>query len=135
MREDNERVRRGLAALDSIHGARGVGYVRELAKSFPDFADMLAAFAYGDVYAREGLDPKSRQIATIAALTTLGTAERELVIHIQSALRLGLARTEIVEVIMQMAVYAGFPAALAGLHAAKSAFAEHDAAETVTTKP
>ena len=129
MTEGNSRTARGLAALEAIHGPRGVGYVQELAKTFPDFADMLTGFAYGEVYARPGLDPKARQIATISALTTLGTAERELTIHIQSALRVGLTRTEIVEVIMQMAVYAGFPAALSALHAAKSAFAEADSAE------
>lgn len=120
------RRERGEAALSRIHGERGMGYVRTLRESFPDFADMLVDFPYGDIYARDGLDPKSRQIATIAALTILGDSRHELEIHIGSALRVGLTRTEIIEVIMQMAVYGGFPRALTALSAAKSAFATAD---------
>ncbi|MEQ1696390.1 MAG: carboxymuconolactone decarboxylase family protein [Hyphomicrobiaceae bacterium] len=120
------RRERGIAALTRIHGERGMGYVAALRETFPDFADMLVDFPYGDIYARDGLDPKSRQIATISALTILGDSRHELEIHIQSALRIGLTRTEIVEVIMQMAIYGGFPRALSALSAAKSAFATAD---------
>ena len=59
---------------------------------------------------------------TIAGLTALGGADHELEIHIRSALNVGCTRTEIVEVIMQMAVYAGFPRALSALAAARAAF-------------
>lgn len=121
------RHARGAAALTRIHGARGMGYVEALARTFPEFADMLVSFPYGDIYARPGLDDRARQIATIASLTTLGGAEHELQIHIGSGLRAGLTRAEIVEVIMQMSVYAGFPRALSALAAAKSAFAAADA--------
>lgn len=120
------RRQRGEAALTRIHGARGMGYVEQLRAFAPDFADMLVDFPFGDVYARPGLDPKSRQIATIAALTVLGDAAHELEIHIGSALRCGCTRAEIIEVIMQMAVYGGFPRALGALTAAKTAFAAAD---------
>lgn len=120
------RHERGIAALSRIHGERGLGYVETLRETFPDFADMLTGFAYGDIYARDGLDPKSRQIATISALTILGDSRHELEIHIQSALRIGCTRTEIIEVIMQMAVYGGFPRALSALAAAKAAFTKTD---------
>lgn len=118
------RHMRGAAALTRIHGERGMGYVAKLAELAPDFADLLVEFAYGDIYARPGLDPKSRQIATIAALTTLGGADHELEIHIRSAVRVGCTKAEIIEVIMQMAVYAGFPRALSALGAARAAFAD-----------
>ena len=111
MNED-DRHKRGADALASIHGERGLGYVRKQAEFAPDFADMQVAFPYGDIYARPGLDPKSRQIATIAGLTALGGADHELEIPIRSALNVGCTRTEIIEVIMQMAIYAGFPRAL-----------------------
>ena len=124
MNDPDERHRRGTEAMFRIHGERGAGYVTELAKFAPDFADLLTGFAYGDIYARPGLDPRARQIATIAALTTLGDSQHELTIHIRSALGLGCTRSEITEVIMQMAVYAGFPRALAALAAARTAFAE-----------
>jgi 4-carboxymuconolactone decarboxylase len=62
-------------------------------------------------------------VATIAALTALGNAGPQLKVHIQAGLNVGLSRDEIVETIMQMAVYAGFAAALNGLFAAKEVFA------------
>ena len=120
------RRQRGEAALERIHGERGMGYVALLREFAPDMADLLVDFPYGDIYARPGLDPKSRQIATIASLTTLGGADHELTIHIRSALRIGCTRQEIIEVILQMTVYAGFPRALSALSAAKIAFAQAD---------
>ena len=64
----------------------------------------------------------------VAALTAMGNATPQLKVHIEGALNVGVSRDEIVEVIMQMAVYAGFPAALNGLFAAKAVFAEREAA-------
>lgn len=84
-------------------------------------------FPFGDIYNRASLDLKSREIATIAALTALGNARPQLELHVGGALNVGCTRSEIVEVIMQMAVYAGFPAALNGLFAAQAVFAERDA--------
>lgn len=93
----------------------------------PDFATYLFEFPFGDIYSRPGLDLKSREIATIAALTALGNASPQLKVHIEAGLNVGLSREEITETIMQMAVYAGFPAALNGLFAAKEIFAERAA--------
>ena len=122
MTNDDSRRARGETTLTRIHGERGLDYVAALQAFAPDMADLLVDFAYGDIYARNGLDPKSRQLATIAALTVLGDASHELTIHIGSALRCGCTRSEIIEVIMQMAIYGGFPRALAALNAAKAAF-------------
>jgi 4-carboxymuconolactone decarboxylase len=72
------------------------------------------------------LDLKSRQIATVAALTSLGNAQPQLKVHIHGALNVGCTREEVVEVIIQMAVYAGFPAALNGISIAKEVFKERD---------
>ena len=109
-----------------IHGETGKEFAERLRSFAPDFADMLIDFPFGDIYARPGLDLKSRQFATIAALTVLSTAPRELQIHIRGALNVGATRQEIIEVIMQMAVYGGFPAAIAGLKAAQLAFEDLD---------
>ena len=89
------------------------------------FARYLIEFPFGDIYARPGLDLRSREIATIAALTALGNAEPQLKVHIAAGLNVGLTQEEITEAIMQMAVYAGFPAALNGLFAARAVFAAH----------
>ena len=96
--------------------------VQSLKDIAPDFARYLIEFPFGDIYSRPGLDLKSREIAVVAALTALGNATPQLKVHIQAALNVGVTREEIVEVIMQMAVYAGFPAALNGLTAAKEVF-------------
>lgn len=69
-----------------------------------------------------------REIAVVAALTALGNAAPQLKVHIHGALNVGCSRDEVIEVIMQMAVYAGFPAALNGLFAAQEVFAERAAA-------
>lgn len=87
---------------------------------------MLIEFPFGNIYSRPGLDLKSREIAVVAALTAMGNAAPQLKVHIQGAINVGCTRQEIVEVIIQMAVYARFPAALNGLFAAKEVFAEND---------
>jgi 4-carboxymuconolactone decarboxylase len=69
---------------------------------------------------------REREIATIAALTAMGTATPQLKVHIEAGLNVGLSRDEIIEVLMQMSVYAGFPAALNGLFAAKEVFKSLD---------
>jgi 4-carboxymuconolactone decarboxylase len=122
-----ERFERGLAKLNEIDGAQGARVIESLKDIAPDFARLLVEFAFGDIYSRPGLDLKARELAVVAALTALGTARPQLAVHIHGALNVGCSREEIVEVIMQMAVYAGFPAALNGLFAAREIFAERDA--------
>mgnify|MGYP001489642659 CR=1 FL=1 len=92
----------------------------------------MLEFSFGDIYSRPGLDLRAREIATIAALTAMGTATPQLKVHIGAGLNVGLAREEIVEIMIQMAVYAGFPAALNGLFAAKEVFAARPAEAEVT---
>lgn len=120
----NERYARGLAKLQEIDGQAGEKVVASLAGIAPDFARYLIEFPFGDIYSRPGLDLHSREIAVVAALTALGNAAPQLKVHIQGALNVGVSRQEVVETIMQMAVYAGFPAALNGLFAAQEVFAE-----------
>lgn len=123
--DTNERFERGLRALSEIDGHAGQSVIDSLADIAPEFARYLIEFPFGDIYSRQGLDLRSREVATIAALTAMGNAAPQLKVHIQAGLNVGLSRDEIVETIMQMAVYAGFPAALNGLFAAKEVFASH----------
>lgn len=120
----SERYHTGLALLQTIDGRGGEAVIQSLEDIAPDFARYLIEFPFGDIYTRPGLEIGKREIATVAALTALGNAQPQLKIHIAAALRAGCTRTELVETIMQMAVYAGFPAALNGLFAAKEVFAE-----------
>jgi 4-carboxymuconolactone decarboxylase len=124
---ENARYQRGLKNLAAIDGEAGRRVVDSLKDIAPDFARYLVEFPFGDIYDRPGLDLKSREIATVAALAALGNARPQLEVHINGALNVGCSRGEIVEVLVQMAIYAGFPAALNGLFAAQHVFAERDA--------
>ncbi|MBT3067126.1 carboxymuconolactone decarboxylase family protein [Rhodoferax sp. U11-2br] len=121
---NSERYVRGLAKLKEIDGQAGEKVINSLSDIAPDFARLLIEFPFGDIYSRPGLDLKTRELAVVAALTALGNAAPQLKVHIQGARNVGCTEQEIVEVIIQMAVYAGFPAALNGLFAAKEVFAQ-----------
>ena len=118
----NERYRRGLAKLEEIDGGEGDRVLANLRTIAPDFATYVVEFPFGDIFSRPGLDLRTRELATVTALTAMGTAPAQLRIHIQAALNVGATAEEILEVAMQMAVFAGFPAALNGLAAAKEVF-------------
>ncbi len=120
------RLERGKRALAEIDGKAGDKVIAALADIAPDFATYVFEFPFGDIYGRPGLDLRSREIATVAALAALGNAVPQLKVHIEAGLNVGLTRDEITEIMIQMAVYAGFPAALNGLFAAKEVFASLD---------
>lgn len=101
--------------LQELDGDLGDRLLASLTDIAPDFARYVVEFPFGDIYTRPGLDLKTREIATIAALTALGYAPAQLKVHIEAALNVGCTQGELTEVIMQMAVYAGFPSALNGL--------------------
>jgi 4-carboxymuconolactone decarboxylase len=121
-----ERYTRGIAQLSQMSGGSVHAMLDNLRELSPDLARLTVEFPYGDVVSRPGLDLRARQIATVAALTALGNAPVQLRAHIDMALNVGCTREEIKEVIIQMAVYAGFPAALNGMVAAKEVFFERD---------
>lgn len=121
------RAERGKRLLAEIDGAAGQAVIDGLADIAPDFATLLFEFPFGDIYARPGLGLREREIATVAALAAMGTAPKQLGVHVHGALNTGVTRQEIVEILMQMSVYAGFPAALNGLSVAKEVFSERDA--------
>jgi len=131
MQEKSERFQRGWNKLQEVDGEAGERVIESLSQIAPDFADYIVEFPFGDIYSRPGLDLKSRQIATIASLTTLGHASAQLKVHIEAGLNVGCQPQEIVEVIMQMAVYAGFPAALNGIKVAQQVFSERGLLESL----
>lgn len=131
----DDRLSRGKARLSQITGRSGEEVMAALADIAPDFARYIFEFGYGDVYSRPGLDLRTRMLSTVAGLVALGHAERELEVHIGSALNVGASREEVVEVIMQMALYAGFPAALDALFIARRVFAARDAAPPPAAPP
>ncbi|MDV3351974.1 carboxymuconolactone decarboxylase family protein [Leptothoe sp. ISB3NOV94-8A] len=119
----NDRYERGLQTLEQVSAGSGADVVQSLQDIAPDLARFIIEFSYGDIIARPDLDLRSKELATVALLTALGTAQPQLNVHINASLNVGASREEIVEVIQQMAVYAGFPAALNGITTAREVFA------------
>ena len=124
MRPEESRYDRGLGSMRAIFGPEIDSALQGLAATSPDLARCLVEFPFGDIYPRPGLDVKTREMLTVAALTVLGYPQPELREHIRGALNVGCTRDEILEIILQMAVYAGFPAALEAVKTAASVFGE-----------
>jgi 4-carboxymuconolactone decarboxylase len=93
--------------LGDVHVDRAVGAVDEVTA---DFQDLITRYAWGDVWSRPGLSRQTRSCITLAMLATLHHDD-ELAMHVRAAIRNGVTREEIVEVLLQVAVYAGLPAA------------------------
>ena len=129
---ESERCQKGKERLAAMGHNSPIENV--LLESAPDLAKYIYEFAFGDMHSRPGLTMKQREISIIASLTTLGHAKIELESHINMALNIGVTREEILEVIMQMAVYAGFPAAVNGVYVARDVFDKHDKAVAQDTE-
>jgi len=112
----SERYRRGIDVAEQLAADKIAHFVKSgVAEVAPDFARMVIEFAFGDLYSRDALDLKSRELIAIAALAVSGKAGPQLRVHVESAEAVGISRAEVVEVLMQVALYAGFPAALNAL--------------------
>lgn len=119
-----DRYERGLRALQRVSGESGAAVIESLKDIAPDLGRFIIEFSYGDVISRTGLDEKTRELATIAMCTALGTTQPQLAVHINAALNVGATVEEVVETLQQMAGYAGFPAALNGISIARKVFAD-----------
>ena len=112
----SERYRRGIDIAEQLAADKIEHFVKSgVAEIAPDFARMVIEFAFGDLYSRDALDLRSRELIAIAALAVSGSAGPQLRVHVESAASVGITKEEIVEVLMQIALYAGFPAALNAL--------------------
>jgi len=109
---EDERYKRGIAALRRANEEGMKELIRSTKTVAPDLARYVIEFAYGDIYTRPGLVPKQRELCIVAALTALGSRQDQLRDHIQAALNIGGSPEELIETILMMAVYAGFPAAI-----------------------
>lgn len=118
-------LERGLAYCEDHHPHLEAALSERYDGLVPGFSASLIEWAYGRHYSRPGLDSRTRQLATLAALTALGgQTAPQLKINIEHSLAVGAKPREIVEVIWQMAVYGGLPAAINGLHMAMEVFEE-----------
>ena len=125
--EASAEYQRGMAEIRKQLGPMADGYIRRIKAMAPEFAWVNVTFPFGELYTREVIDLKTREMCTVAALTVQGFSLPELKLHVKAALRCGATRGEIAEIITQMIAYAGFPAATNALMTMQEAFDEVDA--------
>lgn len=124
----NEVFERGLAIRKEVLGAE---FVEKAFASADDFnrpmQELVTEYCWGAVWGREELPKKTRSMLNLAMISTLNRPH-ELKMHVKGAIRNGVSREEIREVFLQVAIYAGVPAAVDSFRIARDAFAELDAA-------
>lgn len=122
--DDRERHKQGMkmrrAVLGDVHVDRSQANETEFNA---DFQDLITRYAWGEIWTRPGLPPKTRSLLTIAMLVALNRTE-ELRLHLRGAANNGVSAQEIKEVLLQAAVYCGVPAANTAFHLAAEVFAE-----------
>jgi 4-carboxymuconolactone decarboxylase len=122
--KQSDRYKQGWEKLKEIDGEAGEKVINGLKDISPDLGKFIIEYAFGDIYTRDGLDLKSKEIAVVAALTAMGTAQPQLKVHINGALNTGSNINEVKEVILQMSVYSGFPSCINGMNALKEVLKE-----------
>lgn len=110
--------------MKEVDGQAGEAVIESLRDIAPDLGRYVIEFPFGDVYSRPGMDLRTRELVTVAALTAMGNCRPQLRVHANGALNVGCSQEEIVETIIQMAVYAGFPSALNGMAVLKEVLSE-----------
>ena len=107
----SDRYEQGMEVRREVLGDEHVDRATERTTPFTaDFQELITRYAWGEIWARPGLDRRTRSCITLATLVALGR-EEELAMHVRAALRVGLTRDEIKEVLLHSAIYCGVPAA------------------------
>lgn len=125
--EKSVEYQRGMDELRHQLGPMADAYIRKIKALAPEFAWVNVTFPFGELYTRNVVDLKTRELCTVAALTVQGFSLPELRLHVKAALRCGASRPEVAEIITQMIAYCGFPAATNALMTMKQAFDDVDA--------
>jgi len=121
---NTDAYKTGLDLLNKLHGGQtGEQMVEAMKDICPDFATMTIEWAMGGIMARPGLDLLTREFLLIASCATLGHAVPQLKAHIDSAMKLGATKEQIVEVLLQLMFYAGGAAVANALGIAGEVFA------------
>jgi 4-carboxymuconolactone decarboxylase len=122
--DDAERVRRGMTVRREVLGDEHVDRAVAATTPFTEpFQDFITRYAWGDIWSRPGLSRAERSLVTLSVLAAM-QHEHELAMHVKAALRNGLTAEQIQEVLLQVALYAGLPAANRAFPIAQRALAE-----------
>jgi 4-carboxymuconolactone decarboxylase len=122
---ERDRYQRGAEKLVEIDGQHGVDVIESLNDIAPDLGRYIVEFAFGDIYSRPALDAAQRQLVTIGALTAQGDTAPQLRVHLGAALNVGLSRAQVIEALIHLVSYSGFPRILNALTVARDVFAQH----------
>ncbi len=123
---ENTRFTQGMEQLKAIDGKGGENVIKSLEDIAPDLGKFIVAFAFGDIYTREGLTTEEREMITLSSLLTAGGCEPQLEVHINGALNVGISPEKVIETFLQCIPYTGFPKVLNAVYAAKKVFAERE---------
>lgn len=118
----NDRYKKGMKILEKTNKTNIQDTFKELKDIAPDLGRFIVEFPYSEIYTRDTLDLKTRELITVGILTAMGNSTQQLENHINGALNVKNTPEEIVEVIMQTSAYAGFPVAINGIKIAKKVF-------------
>ena len=122
----DERYDRGMLVRRAVLGEEHVDRTQASTTEFTrDYQDLITRYAWGEIWNRPGLDRKIRSMLVIAMTASLGRLE-ELKLHVRGARNTGVTRDEVKEVLLQVAVYAGVPAANSAFAAAAAVYREID---------
>lgn len=124
--ENESRFEKGYKKMLEIDGESGKKVESSLSNISPELVKYMIEYSFGDVYSRDILDLKSKEIGVVAALTALGNANPQLKVHINGALNVGCTINDIKEVILQMTAYSGFPTAINAMNALKEVIKERE---------
>ena len=124
--EEESRLERGYKKLLEVDGKAGEEVKNSLNDISPDLVKYMIEYSFGDIYSRDGLDLKSKEIAVVASLTALGNAQPQLKVHINGALNVGCTINEVKEIILQMSGYSGFPTCINAMNALKDVLNERE---------
>ncbi|MNF69591.1 Carboxymuconolactone decarboxylase family protein [compost metagenome] len=122
----SETTVRGQRLMDMLESGLSARVGGRLAELDPGLERMVTDYAFGEVLSRPGLNIKTREMLTVAALTAMGNAPGQLELHMRGALNVGVTRAELLEIVIQMALYAGLPACMNGVTAYRAALAAVD---------
>ncbi|WP_375699525.1 carboxymuconolactone decarboxylase family protein [Pseudophaeobacter sp. TrK17] len=122
MSDASDRLTRALSLLDRLELGAPERVQRNLDAFHPDTAKLVLGYAFADVVGRDGIDLKTREMMTVAMLAAMGTAQGQLEFHMRAAMNTGVSREDLVEIVLQVSVYAGVPACMNAVTAAKKAF-------------
>ena len=122
MSDISPRLADALALLESLDPAAPEKVKANLDAFSSETAELVLGWSFTDIVSRPGIDLKTREMMTVAMLAAMGTAQGQLEFHARAALNVGVSREELVEIVLQVAVYAGVPAAMNAITAVKQAF-------------